>query len=75
MTGGTSKKEVCLDLGKKNIEALRLLLKEFRSDENLYQIKIMIRKANEQVELDNREFIFRQYHLGNEINDSRQSME
>ena len=58
MTGGTSKKEVCLDLGKKNIEALRLLLKEFRSGENLYQIKIMIRKANEQVELDDIESLF-----------------
>ncbi|HEC88151.1 MAG TPA: CfrBI family restriction endonuclease [Thermoplasmata archaeon] len=58
MTGGTSKKEVCLDLGKKNIEALKLLLKEFESGKNLYQIKIIIRKDNEQVELDNIESLF-----------------
>jgi len=58
MTGGTSKKEVCLDLGKKNIEALRLLLKEFESGENLYQLKIIIRKDDEQVELDDVESLF-----------------
>ncbi len=58
MTGGTSKKEVCLDLGKKNIEALRLLLKEFESSENLYQIKIIIKKDDEQVELDDVESLF-----------------
>ena len=58
MTGGTSKKEVCLDLGKKNIEALRLLLKEFESGENLYQIKIIIRKDDEQIELDDVESLF-----------------
>jgi len=58
MTGGTSKKEVCLKLGKKNIEALRLLLKEFESGENLYQIKIIIRKNNEQVQLDDVESLF-----------------
>jgi hypothetical protein len=58
MTGGTSKKEVCLDLGKKNIEALKLLLKEFESGENLYQIKIIIRKDGEQVELDDVESLF-----------------
>ena len=58
MTGGTSKKEVCLDLGKKNIEALKLLLKEFESAENLYQIKIIIRKDDEQVELDDVESLF-----------------
>lgn len=58
MTGGTSKKEVCLDLGKKNIEALRLLLKEFKSSENLYQIKIIIKKDDEQVELDDVESLF-----------------
>jgi len=58
MTGGTSKKEVCLDLGKKNIEALRLLLKEFESGENLYQIKIVIKKDTDQVELDDVESLF-----------------
>jgi len=58
MTGGTSKKEVCLDLGKKNIEALRLLLKEFESGENLYQLKIIIRKNDKQVELDDVESLF-----------------
>jgi len=58
MTGGTSKKEVCLDLGKKNIEALKLLLKECESAENLYQIKIIIRKDDEQVELDDVESLF-----------------
>ncbi|MFH1774021.1 MAG: CfrBI family restriction endonuclease [Methanobacteriota archaeon] len=58
MTGGTSKKEVCLDLGKKNIEALRLLLKEFESGENLYHIKIIIKKDDEQVELDDIESLF-----------------
>jgi len=58
MTGGTSKKEVCLDLGKKNIDALKLLLKEFESAENLYQVKIIIIKDNEQVELDEVESLF-----------------
>lgn len=45
-------------MGKKNIEALKLLLKEFESGKNLYQIKIIIRKDNEQVELDNIESLF-----------------
>jgi len=58
MTGGTSKKEVCLDLAKKNIEALKLLLKEFESGEKLYQIKIIIKKDNEQVELGDIESLF-----------------
>ncbi|RJS73285.1 CfrBI family restriction endonuclease [Methanophagales archaeon] len=58
MTGGTSKKEVCLDLGKKNIDALKLLLKEFESGENLYLVKIIIIKDNEQVELDEVESLF-----------------
>lgn len=57
MTGGTSKKEVCLDIGKKNIEAFRLLLSEIESSENLYQIKIIIKKDTEQVELDEIESI------------------
>jgi hypothetical protein len=58
ITGGTSKKEVCLDLGKKNIEALRLLLKEFESGEILYRIKIIIKKGSGQVELDDIESLF-----------------
>lgn len=58
MTGGTSAKEVCLDLGKKNIEALKLLLEEFKSAEDLYQIKIIIKKDHLQVELDNVESLF-----------------
>ncbi|NPV29479.1 MAG: CfrBI family restriction endonuclease [Firmicutes bacterium] len=58
MTGGTSAKEVCLDLGKKNIEALKLLLKEYEGGENLYQIKVIIEKDNTQIELDNVESLF-----------------
>ncbi len=58
MTGGTSKKEVCLDLGKDNIKALKLLSDDFESTENLYQIKIVIKKDNVQVELDNIESLF-----------------
>ena len=58
MTGGTSTKEVCLDLGKKNINALKLLLEEFESDKNLYQIKIIIKKEQEEIELDNVESLF-----------------
>lgn len=58
MTGGTSTKEVCLDLGKKNIKALKLLLEEFESSEELYQIKIIIKKDEVQVELDNVESLF-----------------
>jgi len=58
MTGGTSKKEVCLDLGRKNIEALKLLLTEFENGKDLYQIKIIIRKDNEQIELDDVESLF-----------------
>jgi hypothetical protein len=58
MTGGTSTKEVCLDLGKKNIKALKLLLDEFESSESLYQLKIVIKKEHEEVELDNVESLF-----------------
>lgn len=58
MTGGTSTKEVCLDLGKKNIKALKLLLEEFESSVDLYQIKIIIKKDDVQVELDNVESLF-----------------
>lgn len=50
MTGGTSTKEICLELGKKNIESFRLLLSSF---ENLpYQLKVIIKKNNEIVELN-----------------------
>jgi len=58
MTGGTSTKEVCLDLGKMNIKALKLILEESESRENLYQIKIIIKKGHEQVELDDVESLF-----------------
>ncbi len=56
MTGGTSKKEVCLELGKKNIESFRLLLSEIEK-ESPYKIKIIIKRDNEQVELDELESI------------------
>jgi len=56
MTGGTSKKEVCLEIGKKNLESFRLLLSEIES-ESPYKIKIIIKKDNEQVELDDLESI------------------
>jgi len=58
MTGGTSTKEVCLDLGKKNIKALQLLLEEFEKSEDLYQIRIIIKKDDAQVELDYVESLF-----------------
>lgn len=51
MTGGTSRKEVCIELGKQNIEALKLLLTEIER-EIPYQINIIIKKGAEQVELD-----------------------
>jgi hypothetical protein len=56
MTAGTSKKEVCLEIGKKNLESFRLLLSEIEN-ESPYKIKIIIRKYNEQVELDDLESI------------------
>lgn len=56
MTGGTSKKEVCLEIGKKNIESFRLLLSEIEN-ESQYKIKIIIKKDGEQVELDDLESI------------------
>jgi hypothetical protein len=52
MTGGISTKEVCLDLGKKNIKALQLLLEELDKSQDFYQIKITIKKDNRQVELN-----------------------
>lgn len=56
MTGGTSKKEVCLEIGEKNIESFRLLLSEIEN-ESPYKIKIIIKKEGEQVELDDLESI------------------
>lgn len=58
MTGGTSRKEVCLELGKKNIESLKMLIEEFERLEELYQVKIIIRKDGLQVELDEVESLF-----------------
>lgn len=55
MTGGTSTKEVCLELGKKNIESFRLLLSTFENPQ--YQLKVIIKKNNEVVELDEIESI------------------
>lgn len=55
ITGGTSKKEVCLDLGKRNIKALQSLFEEFEKISKFqdgYQIQITIRKNNIKVELD-----------------------
>ena len=51
MTGGTSKKDVCIELGKQNIEALKLLLTEIER-EIPYQINIIIKKGAEQVNLN-----------------------
>jgi len=56
MTGGTSKKEVCLEIGKKNLESFRLLLSEIEK-ESPYKIKIIIKKDGEHVELDDLESI------------------
>ncbi len=58
MTGGTSSKEVCLDLCKKNTKTLQLLLEEFAKTDDLYQIKIIIKKGDKQVELDYVESLF-----------------
>lgn len=55
MTGGTSKKEVCLELGKKNIESFKLLLTEFENPQ--YQFEVAIRKGNETVGLDETESV------------------
>lgn len=55
MTGGTSTKEVCLELGKKNIKSFRLLLSTFENPQ--YQLKVIIKKNNEVVELDEIESI------------------
>lgn len=50
MTGGTSTREICLEIGKKNIIALRLLLKNFKKTD--YQLKVTIRKNDETIQLD-----------------------
>jgi hypothetical protein len=55
MTGGTSTRTVCLDLGKKNIESFRLLLSNL--EDRQYQLKVTIKRANEIVELDEIESI------------------
>lgn len=55
MTGGTSTKEVCLELGKKNIESFRLLLSNFENPQ--YQLKVIIKKNSEAVKLDEIESI------------------
>ncbi len=55
ITGGTSKKEVCLDLSKQNIRALQSLFEEFENIskfQNDYQIQITIKKNNIKIELD-----------------------
>ena len=76
MTGGTSTKEVCLDLGKMNIKALKLILEESESRENLYQIKIIIKKGHEQVELDDVESLFFvKHYLSDETNNPGRSLE
>ena len=55
MTGGTSRKEVCLEFGKKNIESFKLLLTEFENPQ--YQFEVTIKKGNEVVELDETESV------------------
>ena len=50
MTGGTSTKEVCLEIGKKNIAALRLLLKNSANEE--FSFKVIIKHKTDRVELD-----------------------
>jgi hypothetical protein len=52
MTGGTSAKEVCLDLCKKNTKVLQSLLEEFEKATDLCNIKIIIKKDNVQVKLN-----------------------
>lgn len=55
MTGGISTKEVCLEIGKKNIESFRLLLSSFENPQ--YQLKVIIKKNREVIELDEIESI------------------
>lgn len=55
MTAGNSAKEICLELGKKNIESFRLLLNNFENPK--YQLKVSIKKEKEVIELDEIESI------------------
>lgn len=55
MTGGISTKEVCFELGKKNIESFRLLLSSLENPQ--YQLKVIVKNENESVELDELESI------------------
>ncbi len=55
MTGGISTKEVCLEIGKKNIESFSILLSSYENPQ--YQLKVIIKKENEMVELDEIESI------------------
>lgn len=48
---GTSKKEICVELGKQNIKSLELLIKEF-SNENLPKILVSIIFKDDKVELN-----------------------
>lgn len=48
---GTSKKEVCIELGKQNIRSLELLIKEFSSDD-VPRILVSIVYKNDKVELN-----------------------
>lgn len=54
---GSSTKEICLELGKKNIEALKFLLSEYSNEGNQYKVKIIIRDNGESIELDELESI------------------
>jgi len=56
MTGGTSNKKICLELGKRNLESFRLLLSEIEN-ESSYRIKITIKKDDKFVELDDLESV------------------
>ena len=48
---GTSKKEVCIELGKQNIHALELLIKEFSHDD-VPRVLVSIDYKNDKVELN-----------------------
>jgi hypothetical protein len=52
MTGGTSCKEVCLEIGKKNLEAVRALMEALGEEGNWYQLRVIIKKGNSSMELD-----------------------
>lgn len=53
---GTSKKEVCIELGKQNVRSLELLIKEF-TNEDLPRIIVTILFRKEEVELNELESI------------------